>query len=112
MNESEDSLLVSPEQCFIPVDKRGRPKPGCRRHLEDCDHFFPKGDPDGRAFYEARRATDPSFIESVVRRGTLEELRTIPPCSSCGTVPETPTLIRTCPRCQMVLPASGTCDCD
>ena len=74
---------TSPEQRFVPTDRHRRPVRGCRRHLRDCWHFYPKADPADYEEHRARLAVDPTARVSYIRPASQEKMRTIPPCSTC-----------------------------
>ncbi len=105
-------MTTNPDQCWIPTDHNGRPIYNCRRHVRDCLHFFPEGDPSLHVEHIAVLAVNPEARVSYKREVTSEEMLVIPPCSTCGIVAETPTLVTTCGRCHMELPALGVCACD
>jgi len=88
-------MTTNPEQCWIPIDHKGRPIHNCRRHVRDCLHFFPEGDPALHVEHLAALAAHPEARVSYKREVTAEEMLVIPPCSTCGVVAEAPTLITT-----------------
>ena len=105
-------MATNPEQCWIPTDHNGRPVYNCRRHVRDCVHFYPEGDVTKHAEHLALLALNPEARVSYKRQATADEMLVVPPCSTCGVVPEHSTLITTCGRCHMELPATGICSCD
>lgn len=105
-------MTTNPEQCWIPTDHNSRPVYNCRRHVRDCLHFYPEGDPAKHAEHIALLSVNPEARVSYKREATADEMLAIPACSTCDTVPEHSTLITTCGRCHMELPSTGVCTCD
>lgn len=105
-------MTTDPDQRWIPTDHNGRPVYNCRRHVRDCLHFYPEGDPALHVEHMANLAVNPEARVSYKREATSAEMLTIPACSTCGVVPDHATLITTCGRCHMELPATGLCACD
>lgn len=110
----QPTSVTNPEQRWVPENWDGTLPTSCRRHLYDCIHFSKKVDRHTytREEHAARLAADPSDMVSFVREATPDEMRRVPPCSTCGVVKEKPTLVTHCPRCFLELPTSGECDCD
>lgn len=90
-----------------PVDRFTGQLTGARpamRHHEDCSHWW--------------RAPDGSLLGPPPYRASEEQMRTLPPCSTCAqTGPNaarthrSPGLVgRPCPNCGMTLPLTGRCD--
>ena len=101
------------EQVWVPSDIQGRlAHPDARLHVRHCFHFATEGDPADYDADLAKLRAGQGEAKSYPRIATDEELRMLKRCQTCSTVDNRPTLVETCPRCHMELPASGICgDC-